>query len=93
MTTRKKSTKDYAIAMDEFHPNPSTAAAFADLKAADASERHLLTDLRRNEEKAPRDSTEKKLLRAEWLKIKADLRDVRLGREATQKIIEEAKIK
>jgi hypothetical protein len=90
---RKKSTKDYAIPMDEFHPNPSIAAAFADLKASESTERHLLADLRRNEERAPRDSTEKKIIRAEWLRLKEALRQTLAEREGIVKIIEEAKVK
>lgn len=90
---RKRNTKDYAIAMDEFHPNPSTAAAFADLKASEAAERHHLADLRRNEERAPRDSNEKKAIRAEWLHLKEALRTTLAEREAIVKIIEEAKVK
>lgn len=90
---RKRDTKDYAIAMDEFHPNPSTAAAFADLKASESTERHLLADLRRNEERTPRDSTEKKAIRTEWLRLKELLRQVQADREAILVTIKEAKVK
>ena len=91
---RKRTTKDFAITMDEFHPRPSTAAAFADRKANDATQEHLRADLKRVEaqiELAGHD--DKARLLAERNRLTALLDSTLEDRKRIDEIIAEAKVK
>ena len=88
---RKRTTKDFAIPMDEFHPRPSTAAAFADRKANDATQDHLSSDLKRVEAKIEA-SDDKVRLEKERDHIKGLLALTRADRVAIDERIQEAKV-
>ncbi len=90
----KKRVSDFAITMDEFHPRPSTAAAFADRKANDATIDHLNTDIKRVDvqlEAGAGDRTQ--LLRSERTRLQELLALTRADRERTEEHIKEAKVK
>jgi flagellar motility protein MotE (MotC chaperone) len=92
---RKRTTKDFAIPMDEFHPKPSIAAAFADRKANDSALEHLATDAKRVEDKLralDSDSTERRRLEEERNRITALIVQCRADRVEIDRIIEEAKV-
>jgi hypothetical protein len=83
--------KDFAIPMDEFHPRPSTAAAFADRKANDATIDHLTTELKRIDAKL--ELKDDRLLRAEKQRVEGLLAQTRADRVKIEEIIADAKVK
>jgi hypothetical protein len=89
----KVKVKDFAIPMDEFHPRPSTAAAFADRKANDAAIDHLTTDLKRVNAKIEASDGEDRLLLAERARIEGFLAQTRADRAKTEELIAEARVK
>jgi hypothetical protein len=94
MMPRKRTTKDFAITMDEFHPRPSTAAAFADRKANDATQDHLMADLKRVTAKAETttDDGERIRLHREKNRLGDLLAQAREDRKAIDTRIQEAKV-
>lgn len=90
---RKRTTKDFAISMDEFHPRPSTAAAFADRRANDATQEHLRSDLKRVEAQLELAGDDKARLLAERDRLTALLDATLEDRKRIDEIIAEAKVK
>lgn len=59
----RKTPETWSVKPDEFHPNLGTAALYADLNALDASEKHLLAELKRV--RTSRVETQKRIAEAE----------------------------
>ncbi len=90
----KVRVKDFAIPMDEFHPRPSTAAAFADRKANDATLDHLTTALKRIDARLETEPDGfHPQLRADRAELVAQIALTRADRARTEEIIQEAKVK
>jgi hypothetical protein len=92
---RKRSTSDFAITMDEFHPSPSIAAAFADRNANEAAMKNLLVERQRLIRK--RDSAQDmSARRAATRELEENLMLSNLtveDRKEIDRIIQEAKVK
>jgi len=91
---RKRTTRDFAITMDEFHPSPSTAAAFSDRKANQATLDNLSTALKRIDARL---ETEPKqfhaVLRSDRAELVAQVALTRADLARTEELIAEAKVK